>query len=258
MMGMVGRPTVQRALIVVGLLLLAAVLLVTALLVAPSSKRAQEQFQLEVAKAFVQLAVIAVLGGLVAALLRYVESLREENRRLHDYWASLFREVVTAYNGIKAVRRSLRAWGFKSSSADYLSAEQVEQFRLQMNSLLTNQLSLESIGRELRTSPAADAQHARHAIRTVEKYVHDIIRDWEDHGRKITEGVPSSQLNDLQHLRSFLEPATQGFKRNATEPMELLEQFIRSKLGTPGHRESHGPGLREFAAHRAGEEPGPS
>ncbi len=115
MMGVVARSTVQRALIVAGLLVLAAVLFVTALLVAPSSKRAQDQFQLEVAKAFVQLAVIAVLGGLVAALLRYVESLREENRRLYDYWASLFREVVTAYNGIKAVRRTLRAWGFKSA-----------------------------------------------------------------------------------------------------------------------------------------------
>lgn len=216
--------------IAAGVLILVAVLVVIALLIAPSSKSAD--FRLELAKAFVQLAVVTVLGGLVAATVRYVESRREENRRLDEYWADLYREVVAAYNGVKAVRRTLRASGFGSHTADALSADQVEQFRMQMTSLLQSQLSLESVGRELRTRQAADTGDACKAINRVESYVHDIIEDWEVHGHKITQGASSTQLDDLERLRSFLGDTDQGFGTNARDPMERLAKFTRGKLGT--------------------------
>jgi len=236
-----------------GIIVLAVVLLAIARIVAPSVG----SFRLELAKAFVQLAVITLLGGAVAATLRYVESLREENRRLNEYWAGLFREVVAAYNEIKTVRRTLRAFGFRKTPAGSLSAEQAVQFWAQMTSLLQSQLSLERVERELRTSPEADATHAREAIQTVETYVHDIVKEWEDYGLEITEGVASNRLEKLEELRSFLGPADQGFRENATEPMELLEGFIRRKLGPPTHGKSRSSGHGVLAVGGAPDPPDP-
>ena len=102
-----------------------------------------------------------------------------------------------------------------------------------MGSLVECQLSLERVGRELRTSGPRDARDAWGAIRTAEKYVHDIVEDWEIHGVEITEGVPTSELTDLNHLQSFLGPAEQGFLENATKPMELLKDSSAHSSAPP-------------------------
>jgi hypothetical protein len=128
-----------------------------------------------------------------------------------------------------------------------------------MGSLVECQLSLEKVGRELRTSGPRDARDAWGAIRTAEKYVHDIVEDWEIHGVEITEGVPTSELTDLNHLQSFLGPAEQGFLENATKPMELLEGFIRAQLRAPHHqgRGSSSPATSRLA-HRQDRRPADS
>jgi hypothetical protein len=231
-------PTTPRMLVLkivaaaAGVIVLVTVLLVIANAVAPTSKRAE--FRLEVSKAFVQFAVITILGSLVAAAVKYVESLRERNRRVNEYWAGLFREIVTAYNGIKAVRRSLRALGFRSPETHSLSIEQVAQFQAQMASLLQSQLSLERVERELRTSPEYGAEDARRAILIVEDYIHNVIKDWEDHGFEITAGKQPNRLTPMRNMQLFLAPAEQGFHESATEPMALLEDFIGRKLGRAG------------------------
>jgi len=65
---------------------------------------------------------------------------------------------------------------------------------------------------------------------------------------KGAEGVPSSRIRELEKLCAFIGPKDKGFRTNAWEPMELLEEFIRGKLRTSGASNSSGP--NELAGRR--------
>src|SRR5215217_1882159 len=63
----------------------------------------------DAARAGLQLAVIGVGGAVVAALFRFIDANREERRRVREYLLETLGEARTAYNGVKAARRRLRA-----------------------------------------------------------------------------------------------------------------------------------------------------
>jgi hypothetical protein len=87
----------------------------------------------EIAKAGMQLAIVTIIGGSITWILRHVERLREEHRSLNEYRLNVLQEVTTSYNQIKAVRRTLRAFGFTAPNTP-LTHDQVMEFRAQMKS----------------------------------------------------------------------------------------------------------------------------
>jgi hypothetical protein len=100
------------------------------------------QIGFEIAKAGAQLAILSVIGGAFAAALKYLESTREERRRLNGYRLSVLRSLTISYNRIKAVRRTLRAFGFDAGNPRPLTVEQVTEFHVQMKSLNEAQLAV--------------------------------------------------------------------------------------------------------------------
>ncbi len=210
---------------------------------APSER---SELWLELGKAGIQLLVIAVVGGMVAAAYRRLESRREERRRLDDYRIEILRGLVESYNRIKAVRRTLRAYGFGSPKHGHaLSAGQCSEYQTQMRSLLEAQLSLEKIGREVRAQPQVFESHGSDVdslIHRAETYVHRVIEDWECFGLDITAGALATEtMSKLGNLQNFLAPADIGesekeqreevtFKKEVSLTVTEVERHIRWQL----------------------------
>lgn len=189
---------------------------------------------LEVFKAGLQLVVIGFIGGAVAYLLDRLDSMRRERNQIDEYRLNVLREVISSYNRIKSGRRILRAFGLRSPQGKTLTSEQVAEFVAQMRLLNEAQLSLERIKREVEARPSMfpGKPEISEALRTVEKYIHDVIKDWETHGEAIRAGASGDSFQSLQNLLQFLGSAKCGFGENAARRMDTLEKAIRAQLFT--------------------------
>ena len=189
---------------------------------------------LEVAKAGAQLFVVVLIGGGIAATYKYLETEREDRRRVDEYIRSVRRELLEAYNRIKAVRRTLRAYGFRSPESGVLTAEQVAEFEAQVHLLVEAQLSLEKIARETKSDTQVFGSHGGriyHFIHKAESYVNQVVRDWEKHPLAIVVGgFAHPATTQMTHLQAFLDSATIGFKANVSEPVEEVERLIGGQL----------------------------
>lgn len=198
----------------------------------------------DIAGAGVQVGVVTLLGAGITLLIGQAQSLRDEDRRVTErardeahlkaeYRLRVFRDVVAAYNGVKAVRRQLRALGLgELCDGRTLTAEQTANFHQQMSSLIRSQLSLEQIKREVcaRRGWFLDPHDMAMDLRTAERYVNGIISEWEKYGRRIEPGVAVSEFGDFAQLRAFLGDAKDSLKPNISIPLERVESKLRDDL----------------------------
>jgi hypothetical protein len=199
---------------------------------------------LEISKAGVQLGILSVIGGAFAAVLKYLESAREgrrhlaestreEHRRLNEYRLSVLRSLTISYNRIKAVRRTLPAFGFGAGTSKPLTVEQVSEFHAQMKSLNEAQLAIERLKRELQVWPDVFSESKKFTdlLGSVDEYVRPVIKDWERSGSEVLPGAaPQTLLRSMSALNAFLAPSEEGFEKGAATPMDSLENLIRSQV----------------------------
>ena len=100
-------------------LLAGAGLVAAGLLFTSSSRRSD--IWIDLAKAGVQLGVVVVIGGVIATLLRSFDDYRDYRRREREYRLSVFHDLLGAYKGLKAARRTLRAFGFRAPASGTLT-----------------------------------------------------------------------------------------------------------------------------------------
>lgn len=181
----------------------------------------------ELLKAGVQIGLVGLVASAVTQMLGFARDLRE-------YHLRVFTELADAYNGIKAVRRTLRGLGFREPTGDRLSAEQADKYFDEMQSLIASQLALERINSELATRSDRFRFRSERAVgkqlSIVEKHIHDLIREWEDFGWKIVEGADTKCVRDRDLLQAFLKTRSPSFKRNVVDPMSEVEKWLRSRL----------------------------
>jgi hypothetical protein len=228
-------------------LLIGAVILGLALAVAllvfgaKMAQNAGNQIWIEIAKAGAQLGIISIIGGGVAFALRRLESLREEHRTdlesrreerriLNEYRLNVLRDVTNSYNRIKAVRRTLRAFGFRASASP-LTPDQVTEFHSQMKSLNEAQLALERLKREVkvRSDSFCEAQQIENGLETAERYINHVIKDWEEHGVNIVAGAAPTVITSMRSLQAFLDESETAFQDGAAKPMTSVQALIRSQ-----------------------------
>jgi len=228
-------------------------------------KASSGDLSFELSKAGIQLLAIVIFGGAVAAAFRSLDARREDLRRLDAYRAATVDELLdayhrikavrralrasgfdqqdsesvsaeqcAAYHGVKAVRRALRACGFDKLDSERVSAEQSADFRARMEALNDAQLALEKLAQivhdEKRVFGAHHACIAR-LIRKAEKYVGNVIKDWEEHGRNVQAGADLAEVTrPLTRLKAFLGGAydDEGIKRDLSEPIYVAASLIQS------------------------------
>ena len=182
----------------------------------------------ELLKAGVQIGLVGLVASGVTQMLGFARDLRE-------YRLRIFTELADSYNGIKAVRRTLRGLGFRQPSAgDQLTAEQADKYFDEMQSLIASQLALERINRELATRSDRfrfrSERTVGEQVRIVEEHIHALIKEWEDYGPKIVKGAGAECVRDRILLQAFLEAKSPSFKRNVANPLIEVERWLRSRL----------------------------
>jgi hypothetical protein len=209
---------------------LIAVALVTASQIIPDKR---PEVWPEVAKAGVQIGLVGLAASGVTALLGLATAARDKARRIEAYRLRIFSELVDAYNGIKGVRRTLRALGFRGpSGTGHLTTEQAHEFLAEMRSLVSCQLALEHIKRELATRVRAfpEEEYLLKRVTLVETNLNDVIRQWEEKGATIVEGADVARVNDLTLLQKFLGSHKEFFTPNVSTPMTQVQAWLRERL----------------------------
>lgn len=183
-----------------------------------SDAKARNEIRAEVAKSLLQLAVVGVIGGVVASLLKSVEIDRAdrnkaaENRRerflvLSGLRTDYLQRVGTAYRNTKVARRALIAGGLSSSNPigapQALSKEQAVVYRREMGRVNSAQLELEKLRIEANSLPGlASLSGLRKQLRTMEDYLRTILQEFESVGPLLTTGG-DVEFGSLERLGEF-------------------------------------------------------
>jgi len=206
----------------------------------------------ELVKAGIQVGAVALIGAGVAHVLRVEEVKRqgereaeaarrvderegeaaalEEKRRKDEYRARVLHDLVSAYNGVKCVRRLLRAHGFRRTASDRaMTTEDIADFSTRMESLTQSQLQFEGVAREVlaRREWFADPDALVAKINSVEKYFARSIQNWEDTDGDLVIGARLSRIHSLVDLQKFVADSDEGFREGAADPMREIEDMLR-------------------------------
>lgn len=214
------------------------ILIAVGLWISPTPR---DEFGTDMAKAGLQLAVIAVFGFFVNLSLKYVD----ERRHQDEQRLQVFHDIVLAYNRVKAVRRNLRTLGLLAPSRS-LNAAQAQGLREQMMALNDAQLSLEALKRELSQSDLFKERIKMVGLLAKpERYLNKCVHErWEDFGGAIWEGTTAAVLENLK-LVEFAghEAGYRAFEENVSDPLRCLTKLMHEELfGQPSRKDKGGNG----------------
>lgn len=207
--------------------------------------------EFEVAKTFLQVAGVILFGAFVAISTflfqqewtQKRENQTRESNRLHDErerqdvaLRSLLTQTLEAYNGVKRIRRILRAEGLKT-----ISAEVYKQQLLGLNDL---QLTFEYLKIDVTTmsdkrlmgdsSATANNERTRNLqteFKDIETYLNQIFKEFEQNLR-LVEKRRKVSLSSLAELNSFLTD-THGFRVGVSEPFHGIVFTLQKALMVP-------------------------
>lgn len=195
---------------------------------------------LEVAKAGVGVVAVGVLGGALANLWKGISARRtsedERNEKIRAELASL----VSLYNEVKAIRRTLRSLGLdlgKYPAAEreaaregaVLTEEQACGFHAQMLVLNGLQLGFEAKAKQFGQTNFLDedTEGVVTLIGVVEEHLNQVLELWEQRGWTIREGtalaVVYEGLTKLFRVREHFGP-------NVAEPLHEVTRLINKHV----------------------------
>jgi hypothetical protein len=225
------------------------------LLAAAMAPQRQHDIWVEIAKSGAQVVVLVLATGVVAAMLRDRDALREERRRQQERLLAFLDQVETTYGQVRTARRFLRTYGFDSTAQMVLSAEQTTGFRTQLALLNEAQLTFEVQSRVVAALPGLWG--ARRASLTGElammsDYLRAVIREWETDPTVVVVGGDASAIQGWPAFKRFVgydEAAVGSFQAGIVDRMLAIEGLVREAdrpdpvaMVLPQRRE---PGTRE-------------
>jgi len=223
---------VQRFWLVIVVVLAGAVsLVVLAALMAPER---QHDIWVEMAKSGAQIVVLVLATGVVGAMLRDRDALREQQRRHEAYLLSFLDQVEATYAQVKTARRMLRTMGFDAPTTMILSHEQAAGFRIQMGLLNEAELSFETYARKVTVMPGlwqTESDSMAAELTTLYRYLHGVLAEWQTDPTVLAAASDTSVMLGWQNFRHFLgydEASAQAFAEGVDDRMMAIELLIRA------------------------------
>lgn len=153
----------------------------------------------------VQLLFVTGVGALFAYLARSIDVFRQDARRDEAARLETVRRAATAYNKVKAVRRTLHAIGIDPDRLRPPADAERARFFGEMVALNNAQLELEMAKREARIRSGAfgDPSALAERIDLMERYVNEIVNEWENAAPDANPWDPAT-LDRMRALKGFL------------------------------------------------------
>ena len=130
----------------------------------------------------VLIVVLALATGVVGAMLRDRDALREDHRRHQAYLLAFLEQLEATYHQVKPARRLLRTFGFDSPTTLILTAEQATGFRAQMALLNEAELTFETHARKVAAMPGpwgAEWTSLTTELTGLYQYLHRLLTEWQ-------------------------------------------------------------------------------
>lgn len=230
------RPRIERAWIIIGVVLFAAAAM--ALLGAFMAPERHSDMWVELVKSSIQIIVLAVAGGVVGAVLRDRDAVRDAELRRRAYFLAFLDQVDLSYGQVKSVRRMLRTYGFGQPRAGALTPQQVVGFRNQMAHLNDAEVAYEMHARKVaalagRFGGAADG--LEQALTGIHTYLATVLREWQADPEAISSRSDAAATGSWPHFSGFVdyeEAATGTFREGVADRMVTVE-LILGGMGAP-------------------------
>ena len=206
---------------------------------------------MEIAKALLQLGVVAVAGTVVSVLVfeyqrerQNQDKTRELDRKGLEYREELLKAVLSramaCYSQSKKARRLLRARALEHH--DGLTIVLANQYDQYMDLINDAQLELENLARDVQNSAPAfsSADTIVKHLRSMEKYLSKIIGEYEKNRGLSTMADGKLTLEEFPVLNEYLKTASESpFTPNVIFPYHEVQLAIRKDLLHP-----HLPGAK--------------
>jgi hypothetical protein len=175
----------------------------------------------EVFKVIATLVGTGLLG--VFATLAVNELNRQKERRDAEraMRRTMLADLIADYNGVKAIRRSLRAEAIRPVYSG-VSAHVLKQRYLELLPKLNEaQLRLESVVRLIEGNKVAYPGYDEllKLVSAAEKYLGALVSEWEDRSGLLLDVPDTNPLADFPVLRCFVATATQSFGPGFANPI---------------------------------------
>ena len=151
--------------------------LVVGLMYANSNTENRDTIRLEVAKTFLQLMAIGVLGALVKWLFDQHTLARSRADALNEFRKEILRRLISVTNEVRKVPLLIE------------SAQSAKTYGEQMRSLIDSRLELSFIRHELDTANQtfSNSSEVRAHLRTMELYLDELIDEFKDEYRNLSK-----------------------------------------------------------------------
>ena len=201
----------------------------------------QDDIWVELAKGAATIVALSLATGVVGAMLRDRDALREDQRRQQAYLLGFLEQIEATYGQVKSARRLLRTFGFDSPTTQTLTAEQATGFRAQMALLNEAELTFETHARKVTAMPgpwgAAGTPLATELTRLYQ-YLHGVLMEWQTDPTVFVAGGDTSAMQGWSNFRRFVgydEVSVRAFDEGVTDRMLAIELLIGAadKPGAP-------------------------
>ena len=156
-----------------------------------------------------QFCLVGVFGGAIAWMFREYTRLREINESDRQELLSVTKEIVHAYNKIKEIRRILRARAQRLGEiGEETTIIKTDIYEEEMQNLNRLQLHCEGFKRRVRAEKKLfeKAKGLYSNLDKMEKYLNDVIDEYESALRYHAETPQALPANDLPKLSAFIAP----------------------------------------------------
>ena len=210
-------------------------------------KPVASSFEMEIAKALLQLGVVSIVGVAISVLVfeyqrarNNTDKERDLDRRRLEYREDLLKSTLTramaCYSQAKKARRLFRAKGRQRHESMNIDIVVPEEYDRCLETINDAQLELENLARDVRNSAIAfsNADSLVQAIRSMETYMSDLVSEYETHRGTQLLRQEKLMLDELPELNNFLLPAAESrFKPQVIIPYHTVQEAIRKDLLHP-------------------------
>lgn len=179
----------------------------TILLSAIMAPERQDDIWVELAKSGATIVALALASGVVGAMLRDRDALREDQRRHQAYLLGFLEQIEGTYSNVKSARRLLRTFGFDSPINHTLTAEQATGFRAQMALLNEAELTFETHARKVAAVPGpwgAEWKRLATELTAMYQYLHSVLLEWQTDPTVFVAGGDTSAMQGWSNFRRFV------------------------------------------------------
>jgi hypothetical protein len=211
------------------------------------SNRGRSKILVEIVKHLLELAVVIIVGGAIAAVYKAHESARAARAkekdelllkaamraRIHEDY---LKRLGMLYRSVKSSRRRLCAAGLTQLHATHLSADHCNALSAEMGNINDAQLELEGMKIESARLPAfMDLAGLTGQLYSMEDYLRDLLAEYERWMPQLLEGTQIA-FSELPRLLKFTGPTRQAmpgrrFLESFWRPYEEIVDKISESIG---------------------------